>query len=342
MTTFAPTTVLAKMIEETVVDTRLSNAVTLDLLAKNGRTRSTTYQDIFWDAIVTTGAVARTTMVTAGTDQTTGATVQATLGLGTYKIYHQFTMNRVALINAASRGVGSLKRAFQMHIDDGILNIRRDVNQLIWAGTGSAGDAGVVGMVNVLDPTLAYANIDPATYTRWVPILNTNATNRALTKTILMDFHRVQKEQEVFYDAIVTSPTMAQTYNALFDTVAGNYQLTGGSNSNVVDLAPGQRHYDGVPIVEDPMCPLNQIVTFEKRNLEVVSFDLSDADQGVLGELGLKDNFSSIKSAKLGGLTLNCALLPQTNPGTFTFQIFTIPQFVVRNRRQVQAINKLT
>jgi hypothetical protein len=294
-----------------------------------------------WNVIATDSAVAVAAMSVAGVDQNTGDTIQANLGIGSYKVYHQFSLNRVELVDARRRGTNNIKRLFSHHIKAGLLTIRKKINNLIWTGTGIAADGGFVGFPVVLDPAVPYANIDPVAYPNWVPILDTSGANRALTRKILYDFHRVLQLEEVMYNTIVTSPLTSQVYNELFDTIAGNYQISGVTTRSAVDLAPGERHYDGVPIKTDKDCPVGQIVTFDSSCVELMSFDLADADAGQLASFGLKDNFNTIASAEVGGLRINVALLPQTNPGTLTFQMFTIPQMKVENRRMVQAIRAL-
>jgi hypothetical protein len=344
MSTYTPTEVLAKTIEESVIDVRLRNAVTLDLLASKGRVRSVDYSDIFWDVVVSGSGTSVVPMTTAGVAQTTGQTVQATLGLGQFKLYHQFDLNRVALKNASARAPGALKQQLQFHVRAGLLALRRQINQFIWTADGTAAFGGMVGMQQVLLPTATYANINPVTFPIWAPVLNTNATPRALTKAIIYDFQRVKMEQEVMSDSVVTSPITAQTYNVLFDTLAGNFQFpsTLGGSENRLDLAPSTRYLDGAPIIEDPMCPAGQIVTFDSQQVELISFDLANADSGTLSRYGMKDNFETISSAEIGGLRVNVALLPQANPGIITFQMFVLPQLVVYHRRMVQAINQLT
>lgn len=339
---YSPTAVLAKIIEEETPDLRLKSAVFLDYLSARGCVKKGTNTDLFWNAIASGSQTATAAMSVAGADQTTGDAVQASLGIGAYKIYHQFTVSLVDMKNAQAAGVGKLKNLFKQNLTAGMLAIRRQLNTYLWTADGTAASAGVVGMSQVLDNSKPYANIDPAVYTQWKAITQTSATPRALTRNLLYDFSRTMEEQEVYHEALFCAPSMAQTYNQLFDNVAGINSVMGRTDSSKVDLGFNSRAYNGVPLITDPQMPLGQMVGINTSDIDLISMDLADADQGQIAALGLKNNLSSISSAEVGGLCVNVALLPQSNPGLISFQILVLPQLRVHNRRSVQAILNLT
>lgn len=333
---------LAKLIEETVPDLRLKNAVFLDYLAARGNVKKANKIDLSWNAIASGSVAAIAPMTTAGTSQATGDAVPATLPIGAFKIYHQFDVPLVDLVNTRTNGVGRLKNLFKENIYGGMLAIRRQLNTLLWTGDGTASSAGIVGIAPISDPTLSYAGINPATYTQWVPIVSTNGTPRALTRNLLYDFTRIQAEQETYSTSLFASPLMGQTYNNLFDNVAGSVSVQndkGGKGS--VDLGFGTRSYMGIPLMEDPQMPTGRIIGMNINDVELLSMDLGDADQGQVAALGLKSNVNSIASADVGGMVINVALLPQTNPGILTFQMFVLPQLKVANRRSISGILNL-
>jgi hypothetical protein len=341
MTSYAPTEVLAKIIDEYQPDISLRAAKTLDYLSAKGRVMTGTSTDLNWNVITGESATATVPMTTAGVTQATGGSTQAQLTFGTYKIYHQFDLSRVDIKNVATRSKGVLKNQMKFHVDKGLRAIRRQVNNYIWNATGSAGFGGFVGFENVYNNTLPYAAIDPAVFTNWVAIKNTNATPRNLTKKILYDFHRVLEDEEVGYDSIWTSPVTSQAYGELFDTIAGNLQIQQVTDRTTTDLAPSSRFYDGVPIRTDNKIVAGKIVCFDSSDVSLYSYDLSDADMGQLALFGMKDNFQSIAVSQVGGMNINIALLPQANPGVLTFQMFVLPQLKVANRRSVQVIDQL-
>lgn len=338
---YSSTQVLAKLIEEVVPDLRMKKAVTLDYLAAKGSVVKGDHTDLYWNAIVTGSAVATATMATAGSDQTTGDAVQASLGIGAHKIYHQFTVPLVDLVNAQSAGVSKLKNLFMNNITSGLLAIRRQLNTYIWSADGTAASAGIVGLSQVLANTAPYANINPTTYPLWVSVVNTNATARALTRALLYDFSQLLEEQEVYHDALFCTPAMANKYNQLFDAVAGINSVARSVGEGMVDLGYLQRAYNGAMLFTDPQMPTGQLVGLNPNDIKLISLDLAGADQGQMQAMGLKNNLTSISSADVGGLQVNVALLPQSNPGLITFQLFVLPQLQVINRRSVQGLLNL-
>lgn len=336
---YSPAAVLAKVIDDMTPDLRLKNAVMLDALSRAGRIKKDAAATaLYWNAIATGSTAATAAMSTAGTSQATGDAVQASLSIGGFKLYHQFDVGLVELTQARKEGVGALKELFGQNVSGGLLSIRRQLNTLLWTGTGNLASAGVVGMSTVLNATAAYAGIDPATYTQWVPITLTNGTSRPLTRDLLYDWSTAIEVAETYNDVIFCAPTLSQNYNKLWDTVAGTDSITRGQ----VDLGYSTRSYNGTPIISDPQCPTGQFVGVRVSDIELISLDLGNADNGALAGLGLKSNVSSVESADVGGLAVNVALLPQTNPGVLTFQMFVCPQLKVINRRGVQAILNLS
>lgn len=339
---YSSTAVLAKIIEETVPDLRLKNAVFLDYLSKRGCVQRGDHTDLYWNAIASGSQTATAAMSVAGSDQTTGDAIQAQLGIGAYKVYHQFSVSLVDMKNAQAAGVGKLKNLFKQNITSGMLALRRQLNTYLWQADGTAASGGIIGINKVLDNTYAYAGINPATYGQWVAITNTNATPRALTRNILYDFSRLLEEQEVYHEALFCTPSMAQTYNVLFDNVAGINSVMERSADSKVDLGFSMRAYNGVPLITDPQATAGQMVGINSNDVSLLSMDLADADQGQIQALGLKNNLSSLASAEVGGLVINVALLPQSNPGLITFQMFVLPQLKVTNRRSIQGILNLS
>jgi len=339
--TYSSTAILKKIIDETVIDTRLNAAKTLQYLSARGRCKAGTQDDTYWNVIVGGSTVAAAPMTTAGTNQTLGSTVQAALAIGGFKFFHQFTVKRTDMKSASAAGVGKLKQLFSIHLDAGILELRRRVNASIWLGDGTATHAGMVGIGQVLNNTLAYAGINPATNPLWATIQDTNATPRALTRTLLYNLTRIQQEQEVFADAYFVSPLMAQNYQTLFDTVAGNFSIAGveGAGRNT-DLGFNVMTYQGAPVLTDPMIPSNQFVGFNTSTIELLSYDLSSSDGGEIRS-SMKGEYDAITCAEVDGLRINIALLPESNPGNVTFQLFVVPQLKVCNRRHIQGVLNL-
>lgn len=339
---YSSTAIIAKIIEESVPDLRLKNAAFLDWLSSNGRVMGGDHTDLYWNAIASGSTTATASMSTAGSDQTTGDAVQASLSVGAYKIYHQFTVQLVDVLNAQTAGIGKLKALLQQNIQGGIIAMRRQLNTYLWTGDGTAATGNVVGINQVLNDTLTYAGINPTTYPSWVPITSKAGAPRALTRQILYGFSQLLEEQEVYHTALFCTPSMATTYNTLFDNVAGVNAIMLAQGDNKTDLGFAMRAYNGVPLITDPQMSAGQLVGFNPNDLSLISLDLSGAGAGELNRLGMQNNLTSITSADVGGLKINVAMLPQSNPGSLSFQLFVLPQLKVYNRRSVQGILNLS
>lgn len=360
---------LAKLIEEQVPDTRLKSAVLLDYLSSRGRVMKGEKIDLNWN-VITAGSQADVLPITGGAaigtlpgaetvNTNTGDAAPATLPIGVHKIYHQFNLNTVELVNAKANGVGRLRNIFQENINGGLLAIRRRLNTLLWTGVGDAASAGITGVGPIMNNFIGYAGITPATpvaniYQPWNSIVLTNGlpvagtgysalTNRALTRALLYDLTRIQAEEEVYGDALFVRPSMAQTYTSLFDAAATTLSVanTTGGRANT-DLGFNTRSYMGMPIIEDPQMPAGQLVAFNTQDVTLYSMDLASEAVGEAGSLGFHANLSSVSSADIGGLIVNIAMLPQNNPGILTIQMFVVAQLRVANRRSLSAILNLS
>lgn len=343
-TNFTPSTVLATIIQDMEADLRLRNARTLDALSAKGSVVSTEMIEMNWNVIASNSSTAGVPMTTAGAASSTpaGTTVKATLPIGASKIYHQFDIYRTDLKDASRRGSQALRQLFRFHINAGVLALRKAVNNAIWLGDGTDAYGGVVGMGTVIGTgtNSSYAGLTAA---NWISIVDYNATARPLTRTLLNNLDTQRDINESYYDTVVAHPVTLQKYAELFDVLSTTGNITYMQDINGPrDVAPGAKLYNGVPIISDTDCPAGRIVFFDSNSVKMVSMNLADADQGVVSGYGQQDNFSSIAVADIGGLKINVALLPQSNPGVMTFQLFVVPQLKVENRRQVSAVLNLT
>lgn len=342
MSTFAPTETLKRTINELEVDISLGRAETLDGLAKKGCLQTVKSTDLEWNVSVGGGDAAWGAFTNSGTASNTSSTVSANVSIGSYKVYHKFGINKVVLQNAKTRGVGSQKRLLERHIKDALRVIRRKVNEALWLGDGTANYGGVVGLGVVTNNTLPYANINPATWSNWIAqIIENGGVATALTKATLMDLKELIHVQETDFDCIFTSPATAKAYNTLFDSIAGDLQLTNGYGSGEVDLGTGDRYWHKVPLMEDSFTPNGQIITMYSPDIEVCSFDMSDADYGMMNRFGFNTNIAPITSAEVNGLNVNIAMLPPNVPGVYEFEIFCLPQLRVFNRKSIQGIKDI-
>jgi hypothetical protein len=329
---------LNRVVEDTVVNLRLVGARTLANLYENGSIKTATKTTLDWDALAGGGGVAWESTDQDGANTATDVTVPAKLFIGSHRIKDQFSVSRVALREAATLAPDDLKDLFGAHIRSGLTHILREINRVIWVGDGTPATGNVVGLNRVMDATFAYAGVDPAAYPEWQAVALTNATPRALTRDLLLDYEEAIINRETYYNSVVTSPSAAKNYTKLFDTIAGGSSVTkmvDDKKQPAVDLGHGARYYNGLPIVEDPMCPAGQFTTLNLDEIFLYSFDVST-------KVDDPDDDSRIISSKTMGLNVHLSKLPSNNSAVHRFELFVIPQLQVKNRKAVQAIRNLS
>lgn len=319
----------------------MTSAIFLQQLYSASRMSSKTNTTIDWDVSVDGGNAAIEPVTADGANTATDNTVPANLRIGRYRIKHQFSLSRVDLSEAASRAPQELQNLFNAHVDRGLNHLLRSLNQLLFTGDGTAASGEVVGLSKILDNSYAYANISPVAYPAWQTIKSTGTpagTNRALTKNILLKHDELTKIQETSWDMIICNPAMGTTYNQLFDGIGGGMVVVKGDQGALqgVELGHGVRTYMGRPIIEDPMCPGNQLIFMQSSDLELFTFDLS-TNPSPMSQVE-----RSVASTKAWGLIINVAELPSNNSAKRTFELYVLPQFRVYNRKSIQVIADLT
>lgn len=348
-----PLQALNKVVENTVVDLRLTSARTIANLYNKGRVKSVRSTQINWDVVVGGAAVAIEPLTQDGADTATDNTVPANLTIGTHRVKYQFPISRVAIQEARERAPSDLVDLFGTTIRGGVIQLMRQMNQLIWNGSGTATSGNVIGLQKVLDNTYNYAGIDPVVYPDWkVPTLGNAGTARPLSKAIMNKFDKLVLNQETYYDYITCNPNVGESYANLWDSLAGGASLTtdpGGTPSTVgngamkrIDLGHGYRNYNGMPIVEDPLSPDNQLVFMNTDDIDLITFDMG-VDPNASGNVASSDHdYSQVLSSKVNGMDVHIAQLPSNNSAVLRFEMFTVPQLRVRNRKSLMVIKDIT
>lgn len=331
--------VLNKVVENRVAETRLVSATFLAQLYAANRMQTKTNTSIDWDVSVSGGAAAIEAVTADGANTATDNTVPANLRIGRYRVKHQFSLSRVDIAEAATRGPGDLQDLFNAHVDRGLTHIQRTVNGLLYTGDGLAASGEVVGVGKVADATYSYASINPATYPAWKALVSTNATARPLTKNILLDHDQMVRENEATYDFIICSPSMGTTYNKVFDSLGGGMVLANNPGPNGlkgVELGWGTRTYMGRPIIEDPACPTGLLYFMYMPDVTLFTFDLAD------NPTPRAQPETQVASTRAWGMNINVAELPSNNSAKRTFELYVLPQLRFYNRKSLQVINQLT
>lgn len=334
-----PIETIAKAVEPAVANTRLTSAPLLMNIFARGGMRTKLDTSINWSVDIGGGVAAIEPVTQDGANTATDDAIPANLRVGRYRIKHQFPISRVDIEEAAQLAPEELANLFEAQVMRGINYIARNLNQQLYTGTGLAATGEIAGLNVIKDPTLAYAGLSPVTYPKWQGILNTNATNRALTTDLLLAIQQTIQENESYFDMIVTSPSLGTSYTKLFLTNGGGFGLTPDEEANgltKVELGMGGRYYQGIPIIEDVMCPANTIYFINSADLNVYTFRFQSSAGGDMAQTAIMDTDVTY------GLNMHLAELPSNNSAVRKFEIYTMPQFRVFNRKSVATLEKIT
>jgi len=329
---------IAKAVEPAIASTRLTSTPFLLNLFARGNMRTKMDTSINWNVDMG-GAVAAIEAVTAnGALTDTDDVYAASLRIGRYRVKHQFNLSRIEIEEASILAAEELADLFESHVTRGINRIARSINQLLFSGTGLAASAEITGLNVVRDNTEPYAGLSPVTYPTWRALRSTNASNRALTPALMLDFQQVLVEAESFYDMIVCPPSIGTAYTKQFVTAGGGFGLTPDEEVNGltrVELGMGGRYYQGIPLVEDVMCPANTMYFLNSNDFNVYSFALQNSMGGDMANTALID------PATTYGLNIHLAELPSNNSAVRSFELYCLPQFRVFNRKSVASLDAI-
>ncbi len=203
----------------------------------------------------------------AGGDLAQDIKVPATLSWGLYR--SSFGVSGLAKAVAMS-SITSPEQIQDLVGDDLIGSATKLASQLNKALYNGSGAGAIIGLQTQLAASGTYANIDRGTYSEWAGNVNANGgIKRALTKFLLDDMERriyeACGEMPTIY---VTTPKIAQKYEALFDSL--NRTILVKSDLSAASGQGGQGpewdhengetglNYKGNAILRDKDCPTSQ------------------------------------------------------------------------------------
>ena len=330
-----PLEALNKVVEARLAIAKLTGFRTLANLADAGRIRVATKTSLDWNVDVGGEAAVWERVTQDGAETDSGQTVPAHLTLGTHRLKHQFSISKVAIQEAATLAPGELSDLLGEHTDRAVLAIMRKLNQALYAGDGTETHGNLIGMAAIADNTKSYAGIDPAVYPAWKALVNTNASNRAFSRDIMLDVDQLVAENESMYDLVITTPSVAKGYVKVFDTLAGAAALKkadGTMGLPSVDLGHNGRYYNGYPIIEDPQATAGTIHLINTNDLDLFLFELAPGNPGSAPHVVNRSY----------GIPIHIAPLPSNNSAVMRFEFFVMPQLRLFNRKSLTVINKLT
>jgi hypothetical protein len=236
----------------------------------------------------------------------TDITVPATLPWAMYRTGFSLSGLSVA---AASGSVGSaleLLDQFRTNLTDAGTDLISQINSAIFLGDGTGTNiAGLLGG-GALTASGTYANINRATYAGWNSntLLN-GGTPRPLSKSLLD-----QMEETIYTacgmmpDIIVTSPTIARSYESIFDTMSrvlverGDLSALGAipnAGNPVIPANTGYTglSYKGIPIYRDRNCPAGNLLMLNRQYIAIrvlpqvnLGTAVTSRDEGLSGAPG--------------------------------------------------------
>lgn len=336
-----PLEALNKVVENSVVDLRKTGATTLSTLMANNRLATTRKTNMDWD-VVFDGTGTKVVGINDENTSTDGEdnTVPANLRIGNYRISHKFRVTRTEIQEASEIAPEDLKGLFDDKIQSGLNQMVRKLNEYIWTGDGTAATAGMIGLNKVLDGTYNYAGVNSATYPAWTAPKLTNATPRDLTRALLLKFDTMTYEEEVYYNYLTCKANMYEKYINVFDSIMGASAVANNTQSpngvKTVELGHGDAYYNGQPLVREKYAPDGSMIFMDIDGIQLVTFD----DFTKPG-MASADDLNRVVSSKVGGMNVNMFMHKSNIPNILQFEMYIIPQLKVKNRRVVQAIDKL-
>lgn len=325
-------TALNRIMDERIATLRLSAMQTLAFLISNGRVSEQGHTTIDWDVDVSGETVATGGVNDDTVDTSTFSLVPAQLRIGQHRLYHRFTINRIALTEAASRAPGAMRDLFSAHIDTGVLALARKLNEFIYTGVGDDATAGVIGLVGAR--TGNYAGINATTYPEWNYTINTAGADRALTRNLLIDFDVTLANRELMYDVITCKPEVAARYVKLFDavTLENSAMLPAPNQLPNVDLGHRGKSWGGKPILEDPMATANHLYFMDTSKV-FLKFVTVDNQPG--------NPVSDVQVNRALGVPIHIAELPSSNSLKRVFELYLMPQLQLFDRRAIGVIDRV-
>lgn len=332
-----PANILSRVLDAQAADLRITGARTLANFAARNMVRSVSSTTLDWPARFA-GATTGTAPVETDTSKTeTDKVTDANLRVGRYKVFANRPISRIAIEEARSRAPGELRNLFAEELKSAVMEIARRMNRLIYLGLGSPADAEFYGLAAVLNNTAPYATIDPLVWPEWQAIkLENGGTNRPFTRRMMLDHGIVYGNLERAYDMVVASPTTAAKYQEIFDTLAGAQSLPNRTEANALkaaDLGHGGRYFQGIPIIEDPVCPDGRILTIDSSQLSMPCFTVGNDPQRPISNIAINTAV---------GIPIHIAELPSSNSLYRFFELYVMPQMQVRDRSAVGGIFDIT
>jgi hypothetical protein len=281
--TLLPAQLLSAIATDVLVDTTLSEAPLLGMLAANGIYQQ--QRNIEWGAKVGAAAVSGRAIGGSLADDTNGVVAGAALSIPDYYFKHQFTVIKRDLVNAATTGkITAVRNPIRLAVADAIKEITRKINGVLYTGNGTADTThfGVIGLNTAAVQTGNYAGISRTTYSKWRSILNQgavpgtlenltvdrlNAVLRSRRAAGAVDRFTPGNELVIICNDEVENDVLRKLYSSAADETSLYEMLN-------KDVSPFVRYFvRGIPVVSDVDVPANSMYLLNMSKLGLYSFD---------------------------------------------------------------------
>jgi hypothetical protein len=333
---YIPTAGLRYNVEPDVV--RIAGIYNLPLLQRlvaQKFTVKTRQRLIKWNIDAAYGTVTSQASSANAPSSSADTVATASLGIGDNRIIRPFTIANNEMTEALQIGVGEVQNLLKFNMQTAIEAILQDLAGQLYTATANSGiSAGLADLVAAATSSLStvtYAGLAPGTYAKWSNVYKANAgTGRALTIALLRGLVTDMKAGTTLGTsanptALYMSPTLVDTYKALFDSKQIiNYNSPAGTGNP-------DAYFEGIPVIGDPKAPAGKVFAVSEPQLAIYSFEHTDA-MGTVTE-ATKDQ---------GGLSFYVSEIASSNPEARNFTVSINPQFVVRNRAAVAVLGDLS
>ena len=276
----------------------------------------------------TAAAVAEGHTVVDG-DFSTDTRLTASLTWAHYESY--FALSGTAMrISAANGGGGDNGGALIEEMTDSLDELTVKISSDSYAGAVTASPVQVEGLARAVKSSVAYAGIDPATYTTWVAAQNTLATASLSIANLRTKLLRPYK------DANGKMPEFVICDGATWDLIAAlgdsktvisiDTITTAMGRVNLAELGFRAVRIDGVPFIEDRHCTTSVLYALDSKNVFyrqtpplVASMDPAILQRAIKDLTGKDVGSNDIVAAQLrmqGRLTPQINLLAKSGDST--------------------------
>jgi len=228
------TQALSLVLDERVARAKLTGFRTVANMQSQVRIRST--RDINWTVDVGGEQASFVGFTAATSDNAAGLNVPASLRVGAHRLKRQFDINLADVSDAASLAANELSDLFGSETDRAVIALFRELNKVIFNGTGSAATGGVFGLNYISTNTNSYAGIDSG-YPTW----------RAIESVVL---------DAALLATAVTAEALVVTRQTTAATALATWQAAVTAEA-ATPVSPAQAKTDAIALVASTLTALN-------------------------------------------------------------------------------------